>query len=75
MLLGGICSAATRPIAECAHLMNLIQVHMCQSKELYPISSREFILRTRGGGALDESTKPLTLKSKVLRNNNNNNNI
>jgi len=26
MLLGGMCSAATQPIAECSHLMNLIQV-------------------------------------------------
>lgn len=32
MLLGGICSAATRPIAECSHLMNLIQVNMCDSQ-------------------------------------------
>ena len=28
MLLGGICSAATRPIAECAQLMNLVQVRL-----------------------------------------------
>lgn len=26
MLLGGMCSAATGPIAECSHLLNLIQV-------------------------------------------------
>lgn len=46
MLLGGMCSAATRPIAECSHLMNLIQVGYGASsfylsdKEKYPLFFR-----------------------------------
>ncbi|KAL9967671.1 hypothetical protein ACROYT_G025952 [Oculina patagonica] len=46
MLLGGMCSAATRPIAECSHLMNLIQVSYGASsfylsdKEKYPLFFR-----------------------------------
>ncbi|PFX27466.1 Gamma-aminobutyric acid type B receptor subunit 2 [Stylophora pistillata] len=46
MLLGGMCSAATRPIAECSHLLNLIQVGYGASsiylsdKEKYPLFFR-----------------------------------
>ena len=43
MLLGGICSAATAPIAECSQLLNLIQVEnfnytsgiKCALREIY----------------------------------------
>ncbi|CAH3180504.1 unnamed protein product [Porites lobata] len=46
MLLGGICSTATLPIAECSHLMNLIQVSYgaasayLSDKEKYPLFFR-----------------------------------
>ncbi|XP_066029733.1 gamma-aminobutyric acid type B receptor subunit 2 isoform X4 [Pocillopora verrucosa] len=46
MLLGGMCSAATGPIAECSHLLNLIQVGYGASsiylsnKQKYPLFFR-----------------------------------
>ena len=67
MLLGGICSAATRPIAECSHLMNLIQVYACVGQKACSQSAVELKMCARGGRALGERAKlvPLKLESSL----------
>ena len=48
MLLGGICSTATLPIAECSHFMNLIQVQYIErNREGSVQHARDQRIRTR----------------------------